>query len=484
MERRRGGRPGRPGRRGGARHRATRARRPPRSWRPSPRLGGRAQWSPNEKVALEVALGAAFAGARALVTMKHVGLNVAADPLFTAAYTGVDGALVVVSADDPGMASSQNEQDNRRYAVAAGVPMLEPSDSQEAYDFTLAAFEISERWKHPGPAAHDHAGLPLQDGGAPAREPAAPRAAARFERDIRGRVMIPAYARPGPPPAAPEARRDPGLERDLAAQRRPRRGASRSASSPPASPSSTCARRRPRPACFKLGHDLPAARSRRCARSPPAWSAAWSSRRAIRSSSRPCAAAGIRGGGQGGDVPLRRAGRRPRAAHPGRRRVARAAPPRGPSRPQLCEACPYRPVFEHAAQRMDCIVAGDIGCYTLGVLQPFEAMDTCVCMGASIGRGAGAAPRAPRGAGAPGGERHRRLHLRPQRHHRAGGDGLQPACHRARADHPRQRHHRHDRPAGAPRHRPHPGARRHRARLHRGHGPGLPASRTSTWSTR
>ena len=81
--------------------------------------------------------------------MKHVGLNVAADPLFTVAYTGVSGALVIVSADDPGMASSQNEQDNRRYAVAAGVPMLEPSDSQEAYDFTLRAIEISERWRVP-----------------------------------------------------------------------------------------------------------------------------------------------------------------------------------------------------------------------------------------------------------------------------------------------------------------------------------------------
>ena len=84
-------------------------------------LGGKAQWSPNEKVALEVALGAAFAGARALVTMKHVGLNVAADPLFTAAYTGVSGALVVVSADDPGMASSQNEQDNRHYPHGVSV---------------------------------------------------------------------------------------------------------------------------------------------------------------------------------------------------------------------------------------------------------------------------------------------------------------------------------------------------------------------------
>src|SRR5512141_1256331 len=112
-------------------------------------LGGRAQWAPNEKVALEVGLGAAYGAARVLVTMKHVGLNVAADPLFTAAYTGVSGALVVVSADDPGMASSQNEQDNRRYAVAAGLPMLEPSDAQEAYDLALQAFELSARFKLP-----------------------------------------------------------------------------------------------------------------------------------------------------------------------------------------------------------------------------------------------------------------------------------------------------------------------------------------------
>ncbi len=113
------------------------------------KLGGKAQWAPNEKVALEVGVGVAFAGARALVTMKHVGLNVAADPLFTVAYIRLDGALVVVSADDPGMASSQNEQDNRRYAQAAGVTMLEPSDSQEAYEFTLQAIEISERWQVP-----------------------------------------------------------------------------------------------------------------------------------------------------------------------------------------------------------------------------------------------------------------------------------------------------------------------------------------------
>jgi indolepyruvate ferredoxin oxidoreductase alpha subunit len=90
------------------------------------KLGGKAQWAPNEKVALEVGIGVAFAGERALVTMKHVGLNVAADPLFTVALIRLDGALVIVSADDPGMASSQNEQDNRRYALAAGCPCWSP----------------------------------------------------------------------------------------------------------------------------------------------------------------------------------------------------------------------------------------------------------------------------------------------------------------------------------------------------------------------
>ncbi len=158
-------------------------------------LGGRAQWAPNEKVALEVGLGAAFGGARALVTMKHVGVNVAADPLFTAAYTGVSGALVVISADDPGMASSQNEQDNRHYAVAAALPMLEPADSQEAYDFALAAFDLSERFGLPvllrmtTRVCHSKSLLVRRGGIAPPRPPA-------FVRDIPGRVMIPAHARP------------------------------------------------------------------------------------------------------------------------------------------------------------------------------------------------------------------------------------------------------------------------------------------------
>ena len=105
-----------------------------------------AEWAPNEKVALEAAAGGAFAGARTMASMKHVGLNVAADPLFTVAYTGIGGGFVVITADEPGMHSSQNEQDNRNYARAAKVPLLEPATSQEAKDMIKLAFEISEKF--------------------------------------------------------------------------------------------------------------------------------------------------------------------------------------------------------------------------------------------------------------------------------------------------------------------------------------------------
>ena len=107
------------------------------------------EWAPNEKVACEVTFGASLAGARSACAMKHVGLNVAADPLFTLSYTGVNGGMVICVADDPAMHSSQNEQDSRHYAIASKVPMLEPADSQEAYDFAKSAFELSEKYDTP-----------------------------------------------------------------------------------------------------------------------------------------------------------------------------------------------------------------------------------------------------------------------------------------------------------------------------------------------
>ena len=107
------------------------------------------EWAPNEKVACEVAFGASLAGSRSACAMKHVGLNVAADPLFTLSYTGVNGGMVICVADDPAMHSSQNEQDSRHYAIASKVPMLEPADSQEAYTFARSAFELSEKYDTP-----------------------------------------------------------------------------------------------------------------------------------------------------------------------------------------------------------------------------------------------------------------------------------------------------------------------------------------------
>ena len=157
-------------------------------------IGGAAQWSPNEKVALEVATGVSLGNGRALVTMKHVGLNVAADPLFTLTYMGVNGGLVIVSADDPGMVSSQNEQDNRNYAKFAQMPMLEPSSSQEAYDLTIRAFELSEKFKVPvllrmtTRVCHSMGPVELR------KESEAFRPAP-YKADATTKVMIPAYAR-------------------------------------------------------------------------------------------------------------------------------------------------------------------------------------------------------------------------------------------------------------------------------------------------
>ena len=308
------------------------------------RLGGRAQWAPNEKVALEVGLGAAFAGARVLVTMKHVGVNVAADPLFTAAYTGVDGALVLVSADDPGMASVQNEQDNRRYAVAAGVPMLEPADSQEAYDFTLAAFEISDRWKIPvilrmtTRVCHSKSVVRRRE------RPLPPRAAAPL-RARHPRPRHDAGLRPSRPPQAPqEARGDrrPGPRPrplNVAHGGEPGAGHHHLRHLLPAR-----ARGRPRGPHLQAGRDLPAPR-----RDDPPLRRGRGALRGDRGG-RPVLAeallaAGIRVRGQAGDVPLRRAQRGPGAPHPGRRRVARGASGEGQAARSSAQACPHRPVY-------------------------------------------------------------------------------------------------------------------------------------------
>ena len=348
-------------------------------------LGGRAQWAPNEKVALEVGLGVAYTNARALVTMKHVGLNVAADPLFTATYTGVTGALVIVSADDPGMASSQNEQDNRRYAVAAGAPMLEPSDSQEAYDFTLLAFQVSERWGIPVLLRMTTRVCHSKTVVRPAASLAPPHAPATFVRDIKGRVMIPAYARPAHRRLRDKLARI--LEWNEAEGPNQQIDGDRSLGIITAGISFVHAREAaPEAAMLKLGmtYPVPLELIRRFVGSV--------SRCVVIEEGDPCLLDAIRAAG----LPVEGKAEGFRFGELNVDRVKRViagdasrepVPPPGKP-PELCQGCPHRSVFT-ALRNLDCIVASDIGCYTLAVLPPFEALDTCVCMGASIGVGLG-----------------------------------------------------------------------------------------------
>jgi indolepyruvate ferredoxin oxidoreductase, alpha subunit len=340
-----------------------------------------AQWSPNEKAALEVALGASMGGARALVTMKHVGLNVAADPLFTASYTGVEGALVIVTADDPELHSSQNEQDNRWYARAAKLAMLEPSDSQEARDFVLKAVEMSERFDTPvllritTRVAHSE-GI-VQFG-----EPVQPRAAAAFKPRRDKYVMIPAYARRRH--KIVEERQNViaafGETSDL---NRIERGSSDLGIIASGVAYQYAREAFPDASILKLGltYPLPAGLIRKFV-----------------SSVRRCVVVEelddiltteIRAMGLAvtGKAALFRLGEfnvdRVRAIVTGADKepetLTVAARP-----PALCAGCPHRAAFA-VLKKCKAIVTGDIGCYTLSVLPPLETMESCVCMGASIG---------------------------------------------------------------------------------------------------
>lgn len=347
-------------------------------------VGGPAEWAPNEKVAAEVALGVAFAGARALVTMKHVGLNVAADVLFTAAYSGVQGALVFAVADDPGMASSQNEQDTRRYAIAAGIPLIEPADPQEAYDFTLLAFEVSQRWGIPvilrlaTRVSHTTAPVGAKPNGREIRAP-------HFVRDIPARVMVPGHARLG----HKRLRQKLAEIQEWNETEGPNRileGNSGLAVISSGVPFLHAREAAPDASFLKLGmsYPLPARKTLEFL--------SRHERSVVVEENDPVLVEQIRA--QGGNVPWN-----PEPYRMGELNVNRVrkliagdtspdpAPPKGKP-PRLCTSCPHGYVFE-VLKRLDCIVAGDIGCYTLAALPPMSAMDSQICMGASIGVGLG-----------------------------------------------------------------------------------------------
>ncbi|MGD0801261.1 MAG: thiamine pyrophosphate-dependent enzyme [Terracidiphilus sp.] len=348
-------------------------------------LGGKAQWSPNEKVALEVAIGVAFAGRRAIVTMKHVGLNVAADPLFTVASIRLDGALIVITADDPGMASSQNEQDNRRYALAAGVPMLEPSDSQEAYEFTLRAIEISERWHTPillrMTTRVCHSKSIVRRG----TVKVAPSGPAHFEHDLAARVML-------PPNARPAHRR---LRQTLAAisawndKEGPNQLIAGSSSLGIITSGVSFQHVRevaPEASVLKLGltYPLPLELMRSFAENVDLCMVIEEGEPYLVEGA---LAAGIHVEGKPNDF---------RFGELNVNRVRRILegdtspePKRVPGKaPSFCPGCPHRNSYT-ALKNLECIVPGDIGCYSMGAFAPFDTMDTLVCMGASIGVGLG-----------------------------------------------------------------------------------------------
>lgn len=347
------------------------------------------EWAPNEKVALEVAAGASLVGVRSIVAMKHVGLNVAADPLMTLSYIGVEGGLVVVVADDPGMHSSQNEQDSRNYARFAKVPIFEPSDSQEAKDFTIAAFELSEKFKTPvilrstTRISHCKSPVRILDREFNPTEP-------RFVKNPQKYVPVPSYGR---------KMKEKVEKRLVKLQRYTSRcpqnkmiikgGKLGIVTSGIAF--QYAAEEFPDASILKLGLSYPF---------PDELIKDFSSRfqelivveeldnfleEHIRS-------LGIKVKGKeyfsgvGELNPDKVAQGRMKIEGKNIKEVENKTEQIGslPARPPVfCPGCPSRGLF-YALSKIDCIVTGDIGCYSLGVFPPYERMDTIICMGAGI----------------------------------------------------------------------------------------------------
>ncbi len=340
------------------------------------------EWAPNEKVAAEVAAGASMGGARAFCGMKHVGLNVAADPLFTLSYIGVNGGLVFGVADDPGLHSSQNEQDSRNYAIGAKVPMLEPSDSAECRDYTTLAYELSEQFDTPvilrltTRVAHSRSIVE--------ENPRQERELRPYEKNPAKNVMLPAFAKPKHVKVEERLQalrkwaetsgvnriEDNGSKIGVIAA-----GAVYEYAKEVLGDSVTY---------LKLGmvHPLPDALIRELAEKTEEIYVIEELDPMIENH---CKAMGISVHGKdvfplcdefsqaviarcmGKELPLSLS-------------VEESIPVRPPV---MCCGCPHRGVF-YVLKKNKVYVSGDIGCYTLGASAPLGAMDTCICMGASV----------------------------------------------------------------------------------------------------
>ena len=342
-----------------------------------------AEWAPNEKVAMESAFGASLAGRRSFCGMKHVGLNVAADPLFTIAYTGVNAGMVIAVADDAGMHSSQNEPDSRHYARAAKLPMLEPSDSAEALAFAKLAYELSEEFDTPvllkmcTRVSHSQSVVELNDRMEPERR--------AYEKNGAKYIMMPGNAK----------RRHPAVEERLAALRdwaetagvnRVEPGRDRAMGLIASSTSyqyvkEVCGDAYP---VLKLGMiwPLPEKLIRDFAASVEKLVVVEELDGFIEEH---CRNLGLDVVGKAlfpavGELSQNLVAEKLGLPHAAGPRLEETIPPRPPV---MCAGCPHRGLFYTLAKRK-LTVLGDIGCYTLGAVAPLSAIDTTICMGASV----------------------------------------------------------------------------------------------------
>ncbi|MDR3213947.1 MAG: 4Fe-4S dicluster domain-containing protein [Azoarcus sp.] len=355
------------------------------------------EWSVNEKVSLEVAIGASVAGARSFCAMKHVGLNVAADALMTLTLTGVVGGLVIAVADDVGFSSSQNEQDSRFWGRFAHLPILEPADSQEAYAMTCAAFELSEKFETPVilrlTTRVCHVKCLVEVG-----ERNVQRAATGFNKNPSRWVMVPANAQRRMPLMFA---RDKALaaEAETSALNRIEAGADRRVGFITSGPAYMHVREAfPDAPVLKLGfsHPAPMGKIRELAAQVDALVVVEETEQLLETEIR---AAGIAVRGKDilpafGELPppvLKKglAALLPELAAQGDGKTAPAALPVFPRPPTMCVACPHLGVYYTLSQLKNVTIAGDIGCYTLGAGHPWNALDTTICMGASMGMALG-----------------------------------------------------------------------------------------------
>lgn len=343
-----------------------------------------AEWAPNEKVALEVGIGAALAGAKALVTMKHVGVNVAADPLFTVSYTGTNGALVIITADDPSLHSSQNEQDNRNYAKFAKIPMLEPADSQEAKKFIKWAFEISEKFDTPvflrptTRVSHSKSVVSIE-------EPQVLEDKTGIQINAAKYVMVPINART----RRVEVEKRMQLLRDFSEtfpENKMELNSSEIGIITAGIPYHYAKDVFPDFSYLKLGmvHPLPVRMIRDFASRVKKLYVIEELDPFIEEQVK---AMGIEVTGKDifpytnefdpGVVEQAIKGKVKKSVD----LPTMAIPPRPPN---LCPGCPHRGLF-YVLGKLKAFVTGDIGCYTLSYMKPLEGLHSCVCMGASVG---------------------------------------------------------------------------------------------------